>query len=134
MKVTGLSRHQLKEVLNDPSITEEIKALFSPLIDALTTENIKWQRKSGLRFCSPKIKRVERFNIFLRDGFRCHYCGAAPHKSPDVILNIDHIIPQVAGGLDLPNNLITACEQCNSEKAHKILSMEVIEFLKPEEV
>jgi len=54
-----------------------------------------------------------RFNIFNRDNFTCQYCG---RKAPDVILELDHIIPQAEGGQDCVSNLITSCFECNRGK------------------
>lgn len=55
-----------------------------------------------------------RFEVFKRDEFTCRYCGK---KSPDVILEIDHIVPVVDGGSDDPMNLATSCWACNSGKS-----------------
>jgi hypothetical protein len=60
------------------------------------------------------ISRRLRYEILKRDGHRCRYCGAA---APDVPLTIDHVIPVALGGDDLPNNLATACRDCNSGKS-----------------
>lgn len=59
------------------------------------------------------ISKKARFEIFKRDGFSCQYCGASP---PQVILQIDHIIPVVEGGNNDPDNLATSCGSCNSGK------------------
>jgi HNH endonuclease len=58
-------------------------------------------------------KRV-RFDIFKRDRFCCQYCGRHP---PDIILEIDHIIPVCDGGDANEGNLLTACFDCNRGKA-----------------
>lgn len=60
-----------------------------------------------------------RFEIFKRDEFTCQYCG---RKSPDVVLEVDHIIPDCEGGTDDTINLTTACWDCNRGKAGKPLS------------
>ena len=60
----------------------------------------------------PLSKRV-RFDVFKRDGFRCSYCGRHP---PDVLLECDHIVPVCEGGDDGPDNLTTACFDCNRGK------------------
>lgn len=62
-------------------------------------------------------KRV-RFEVFKRDRFICAYCGAHP---PQVILEVDHIIPVSTGGLNDMDNLITSCFACNRGKADKSL-------------
>lgn len=62
--------------------------------------------------------KVNRWDILSRDGFVCHYCGMA---APEVKLEVDHIIPVNKGGTDEPNNLIVACQKCNSQKRDKKL-------------
>lgn len=57
----------------------------------------------------PKL----RFTIFNRDGFACRYCG---RQAPDVKLHVDHIVPVARGGNNDPDNLITACADCNLGK------------------
>lgn len=60
-----------------------------------------------------------RFEIFKRDLFTCQYCG---RSTPEVELQIDHIIPQAKGGGDDVDNLITSCSECNYAKNDILLS------------
>lgn len=60
-----------------------------------------------------------RFEVFKRDKFTCQYCG---QPAPDVILEIDHIIPVAKGGDNEITNLITSCKACNAGKKHRELS------------
>jgi hypothetical protein len=60
-----------------------------------------------------------RFEVFKRDGFTCQYCG---RKSPEVVLEVDHIVPVASGGVDDVINLRTSCWACNSGKSDKPLS------------
>lgn len=76
-------------------------------------ERIRMERKS----LSKKI----RFEVFKRDKFTCQYCG---DKAPDVILEVDHILPVAAGGGNEMLNLITACRDCNRGKGKTTLSDE----------
>lgn len=69
----------------------------------------------------PMGKRL-RFEIMKRDGFRCRYCGATPDQS---LLHVDHVIPVAGGGTNDPVNLVTACQPCNSGKAHKLLNDQI---------
>jgi len=64
------------------------------------------KRKGSLR---PK----QRFEVFKRDRFTCLYCG---RRVPEVILQVDHVVPVSAGGTDDPENLLTSCEECNLGK------------------
>ena len=67
----------------------------------------------------PLSKRL-RFEVFKRDGFECQYCGATP---PGVMLHCDHIHPVSAGGTNDIDNLITACQPCNSGKSDVPLNL-----------
>jgi hypothetical protein len=60
-----------------------------------------------------------RFEVFKRDEFTCQYCG---RKSPEVVLEVDHIVPVAGGGMDDVVNLRTSCWACNSGKSDKPLS------------
>jgi hypothetical protein len=55
-----------------------------------------------------------RFEIFKRDGFRCTYCGRTPVQSK---LHVDHVKPVADGGSNAPENLVTACADCNHGKS-----------------
>jgi hypothetical protein len=55
----------------------------------------------------------DRFEIFKRDRFTCHYCGGKP---PEVVLHVDHIMPVAEGGSNDPDNLVTSCRDCNQGK------------------
>jgi|688.fasta_scaffold856553_1 hypothetical protein len=69
---------------------------------------------------SPLSKKA-RFNIFKRDGFSCRYCGRVP---PQVMLEVDHIVPVFEGGNNNEENLITACFECNRGKGR--VSLDVV--------
>lgn len=53
-----------------------------------------------------------RFNVLLRDKFRCVYCGESSIEN-DKKLHVDHIILESLGGPYIMENLITACKDCN---------------------
>ena len=57
-----------------------------------------------------------RFNVFLRDRFRCQYCGEG-YASED--LTFDHIIPRSRGGRTTWTNVVTACQDCNLAKGNR---------------
>ena len=61
------------------------------------------------------ISKRKRFEVFKRDAFTCQYCGAHP---PSAILHVDHIHPVSKGGGNDIDNLITACQPCNSGKSN----------------
>lgn len=62
------------------------------------------------------MSKSVRFSIFARDGFTCRYCG---RQSDVVALVVDHVIPVAQDGTNDPENLITACVDCNQGKGAK---------------
>lgn len=67
------------------------------------------------------IPQSVRFEVFKRDKFKCQYCG---RYAPDVILEVDHILPVSKGGKNEIINLLTSCFDCNIGKSDKLLSDE----------
>ncbi|MEH6525645.1 MAG: HNH endonuclease [Sneathiella sp.] len=55
-----------------------------------------------------------RFNVFLRDGFRCQYCGSGDD------LTFDHVLPRRLGGQTSWENITTACATCNMRKGGRL--------------
>ncbi len=51
-----------------------------------------------------------RFNVFLRDRFKCQYCGTERD------LTFDHVIPRRYGGETTWENIVAACSGCNLKK------------------
>jgi len=60
------------------------------------------------------ITKRTRFEVLRRDNHTCQYCG---QMAPDVVLHVDHVEPVALGGSDKPDNLITACKDCNVGKS-----------------
>jgi len=63
------------------------------------------------------ITKARRFEVLLRYGFACAYCGRSP---PEVKLHVDHAMPRARGGDDEDDNLVCSCEDCNLGKAARI--------------
>ena len=55
-----------------------------------------------------------RFNVFLRDGFQCVYCGSRED------LTCDHVIPRSRGGRTSWTNIVAACSSCNLKKGGRL--------------
>lgn len=67
------------------------------------------------------ISKRLRFEILRRDNHTCQYCG---ESAPNVTLHVDHVKPKALGGTDGPENLVTACKDCNAGKSSTILGSE----------
>ncbi len=71
-----------------------------------------------VRFVRRQKVRISfsRRNVFLRDGFRCQYCGV---QLPAQELTCDHVVPRSQGGSSSWENLVTACGPCNRRKGSR---------------
>lgn len=60
--------------------------------------------------------------VLNRDNFTCQFCGRTPKDG--IKLTIDHIKSWVDGGKTIADNLVTACNECNSSKSSRPLRYE----------
>lgn len=69
------------------------------------------KKKTGVRYSKQ--------NVFLRDQYRCQYCGVDVNKKT---ATLDHILPISHGGKTQWENTCCSCMACNSRKGndHKI--------------
>jgi 5-methylcytosine-specific restriction endonuclease McrA len=57
--------------------------------------------------------------IYLRDDYRCQYCGVRNDEHENPSYHIDHIFPVSRGGKTELANLQLLCEPCNMSKSTK---------------
>ena len=99
-----------------------VKAMFLERVDVVAlydrevhspTRSLKLPSVIALRqFVRPnEYPAFTRFNLFLRDRFRCVYC--ASHRE----LTFDHVVPRSKGGFTSWENVVAACSTCNLRKA-----------------
>ena len=79
----------------------------SRLIDAPSVIRLSYMVKRP--FLPRKLSKKE---VFLRDKFTCQYCGKRVHD-----LTLDHVIPRRQQGAHTWENVVTACNRCNLDKA-----------------
>lgn len=64
------------------------------------------------------IHKKTRMRVWLRDSWKCHYCG----QSLDIeTATVDHIKPKCIGGTNDTTNLITSCKPCNCSKGNMLV-------------
>lgn len=78
--------------------------------------NNKKEKQYQRKLMTPKLRKY----IIQRDNFTCCKCGNSIYKEPNLLLEVDHIIPVSKGGLTEENNLQTLCWKCNRSKGSKI--------------
>ena len=136
-KAENLSREHRVSV--EPYIPEYVMCYISPqgkseLINSFLFSSINIGKLHNL-VRSAVIKREKREvqrtmmtpelreAIIRRDNWTCQMCGNSVFKEPNLLLEVDHIIPLSKGGKTEPNNLQTLCWRCNRAKSDKIMTI-----------
>ena len=106
----GMAQRSFTVPMTEETIAELIKVLESKLT---ATAFAKEQR-------TLMTKKLREF-IKARDHFTCCNCGNSTSIEPNLLLEIDHIIPVSKGGRTVEDNLQTLCWKCNRAKSNKIM-------------
>ncbi len=106
----GMAQRSFTVPMTEETIAELIKTLESKLTASAFA---KEQR-------TLMTKKLREF-IKKRDNFTCCNCGNSTHVEPNLLLEIDHIIPVAKGGRTVEDNLQTLCWKCNRAKSDKII-------------
>ena len=106
----GMAQRSFTVPMTEETIAELIKVLESKLTASAFA---KEQR-------TLMTKKLREF-IKNRDNFTCCNCGNSTHVEPNLLLEIDHIIPVAKGGRTVEDNLQTLCWKCNRAKSDKII-------------
>ena len=88
-----------------PMTEETIVALIQKLEDKLTFSAFAKEQRSLM---TSKLRQ----QIKERDNFTCQTCGNSTSKEPNLLLEIDHKVPE--------SNLQTLCWRCNRSKGSKL--------------
>lgn len=107
----GMAQRSFTVPMTEDTIVELIRMLESKLTASAFA---KEQR-------ALMTKKLREF-IKNRDNFTCCSCGNSTHAEPNLLLEIDHIIPVSKGGQTIDDNLQTLCWKCNRAKGDRILN------------
>ena len=107
----GMAQRTFTVPMTEETIVELIKTLEGKLTASAFA---KEQRNLMTRKLREFIKE--------RDHYTCCTCGNSTEKEPNLLLEIDHIIPVSKGGCTVEDNLQTLCWKCNRAKSDKIIS------------
>jgi 5-methylcytosine-specific restriction endonuclease McrA len=86
-------------------------SVHSPSIVLLVPEQIRLTMADTERVW--KVPPVNRREVLRRDKHACQYCGSTKK------LTLDHVIPRSKGGKHSWDNVVIACEPCNSRKGDR---------------
>lgn len=95
--------------------------LNTPTLDALSetlVRRIRWAKSAA----GQRALMTARLRGWIkdRDNHTCKQCGISVDAEPNLLLEVDHIIPVSKGGLSEPENLQTLCWRCNRTKGAKM--------------
>lgn len=97
--------------------------LNTSTLDALSetlAQKIRWAKSAA----GQRALMTSRLRGWIKD--RDHHtcqnptCGASVAVEPNLLLEVDHIVPVSKGGLSEPENLQTLCWRCNRAKGAKM--------------
>lgn len=103
------------EPLNFTNWRRAVVLLIKNKAQALGKRVIRLVNYIKLPYAKLMQNKPSRIMIYKRDGHKCQYCGSTKE------LTIDHIIPRSRGGEDTWENLVVACNSCNTKKGDKLL-------------
>lgn len=107
----GMAQRTFTVPMTEDTIIELIKRLENKL----TSKAFAKEQRSLM------TKKLREY-IKQRDNHTCCICGNSTYEEPNLLLEIDHIIPVSKGGYTVEENLQTLCWKCNRTKSDKLLS------------
>ena len=123
--------NQSYEPLGTVSVARAVIMVFKNTVSVEEFDGDRVLRSARAEFPVPSVIRrriyinirrrreassMKRLRIYMRDKFRCQYCG---DKKPAGELTLDHILPRSRGGDNSPVNVVTACVACNNRKGDR---------------
>lgn len=111
----GMAKRTFTIPMTEETIVQLIEALEGKLTASAFTKEQRALMTNKLR---EFIKK--------RDNFTCCSCGNSIHIEPNLLLEIDHIIPVSKGGCTVEDNLQTLCWKCNRSKSNKMTNLEAL--------
>ena len=123
--------NQTYEPLGTVSIARAVIMTFKNTVTVEEFDGHRVLRSAQAEFPVPSVIRrrtyinvrqrreasgARRLRIYMRDKFRCQYCG---EKKAASALTLDHILPRSRGGDNSPVNIVTACVPCNNRKGDR---------------
>lgn len=106
----GMAKRTFSVPMTEETIVDLIKALEGKLSAHSFSKEQRALMTSKLR---EYIKK--------RDNYTCCNCGNSIYAEPNLLLEIDHIVPISKGGCTTENNLQTLCWKCNRAKSAKVI-------------
>lgn len=100
--------------------TVEVDITLSILLDIKSEIYAKMSKEEHVKTQRAAMTNELREAIKKRDNYTCCMCGNSVFKEPNLLLEVDHIMPVSKGGKTEARNLQTLCWRCNRKKSNKI--------------
>lgn len=123
--LTKISRRHLADF---PELCRSLRMVMGMDVDSveINVPAVVVLRKP-VHFNRSKEVRYNKLSLALRDRFTCQYCGGKFSLSD---LTKDHVVPRDLGGRSTWENVVMACQPCNSRKANLTLEKSGLRLLK----
>src|SRR5215468_9515177 len=123
--------NQTYEPLGTISVARAVIMVFKNSVTVEELDGDRVLRSARAEFPVPSVIRrreyinvrkrreassAKRLRIYMRDKFRCQYCG---DKKAANELTLDQILPRSRGGDNSPINIVAACLACNNRKGDR---------------
>ena len=123
--------NQTYEPLGTVSVARAVIMTFKDTVTVEEFDSERVLRSARAEFRVPSVIRrrtyinirrrqeasgMKRMRVYMRDKFRCQYCG---EKKSAGALTLDHILPRSRGVDNSPVNVVTACVSCNNRKGDR---------------
>lgn len=107
------------------SAKEAVSTLWRERADVVEAWPGEYFNSPSVRMAVPRVIALREFadvygrpkfcrrSVFLRDRFRCQYCGGRFDTSE---LTFDHVVPRARGGRTTWENILSCCVRCNTRK------------------
>jgi hypothetical protein len=105
----------VQRVNTDSDLTKDTQPLEDKSVLEVAPRNPNLQPED-----QRKIPLGLRYNVLVRDHFKCVLCGNSPATDPGCKLHVDHILPFSKNGKTFQENLRTLCGACNIGKSNRI--------------
>lgn len=99
--------------------TFDVDITSSILLDIRSEIYAKMSKEAHVKAQRAAMTNELREAIKKRDNYTCCMCGNSVFKEPNLLLEVDHIIPVSKGGKTEASNLQTLCWRCNRKKGNK---------------
>ena len=83
-------------------------------IGKFDSQRLKYPNIQGEQYQQGALAGWENLKAYAkyRDGYKCRACGKSKHQD-GVKLEVHHLIRKADGGTDVPENVVTLCQDCH---------------------